>query len=116
MGQEGHPSGGEYSAPFGAIECPIIGVSLARRTPVPIQLAQQMAKEKAAERQAELDHDWLSQVRASLAESAARLDLMRLVRASGNPEDGRARWLGRILALVRSAIAEIDVGAEEASP
>jgi hypothetical protein len=69
-----------------------------------------MAKEKAAERHAALDRDWLSQVRASLAESAARLDLMRLVRASGDPEDGRARWLGQILALVRNAIAEIDAG------
>ena len=63
-------------------------------------VGRQMAKEKAAEGQAALDRDWLSQARASLAESAARLDLMRLVRASGDPEDGRgsASWaLGRVL-------------------
>jgi len=67
-----------------------------------------MAKEKAAERQAALDYAWLSQVRASLADCAARLDLMSLAHLSESLEDPTAGRLGKALAFVRAAITEID--------
>ena len=52
------------------------------------------AKETGPDRQ--VDRDWLSQVRASLVDSRARLDLMRMIRSTQDPDDPGARRLAAV--------------------